>query len=122
MTAEQELEAGKRAQIEANKMNYALQYASLTVEVGGKTYQADSNSIEQIIKNLSFTNLPDGFYWVDSSNERVATDKAGLQAIADAALLARFNLFKQFQETRIAINNATSVDEVLDLLDYRPEE
>ena len=52
----------------------------------------------------------------------MATDKAGLQAIADAALLARFNLFKQFQETRIAINNATSVDEVLDLLDYRPEE
>ena len=122
MTAEQELEAGKRAQIEANKMNYALQYASLTVKVGGKTYQADSDSIEQIIKNLSFTNLPDGFYWVDSSNERVATDKAGLQAIADAALLARCNLFKQFQETRIAINNVTSVDELGDLLDYRPEE
>lgn len=112
----------KNAQIAANKANYEIQYASLTVEVGGKTYQANSDSIEQIIKNLSFTNLPDGFYWVDSSNERVATDKAGLQAIADAALLARFNLFKQFQETRIAINNVTSLDELGDLLDYRPEE
>tara|TARA_B100001559_G_scaffold131775_1_gene110878 strand:- start:1624 stop:1992 length:369 start_codon:yes stop_codon:yes gene_type:complete len=122
MSDEQELEAGKRAQIEANKMNYELQYASLTVEVGGKTYQADSGSIEQIIKNLSFTNLPDGFYWVDSSNEKVTTDKAGLQAIADAALLARLNLFKQFQETRIAINNVTSVDELGDLIDYRPED
>ena len=36
MSDEQELEAGKRAQIAANKMNYALQYTSLTVEVGGK--------------------------------------------------------------------------------------
>jgi len=112
----------KNAQIAANKANYEIQYASLSVEVGGKTYQADSESIEQIIKNLSFTALPDGFYWIDSSNEKVTTDKSGLQAIADASLLARLNLFKQFQETRIAINNATSLEELGNLLDYKPEE
>ena len=45
----------KDAQIAANRIDYDVKYSSLTVEVDGKTYQASSESIEQMVRNLSLT-------------------------------------------------------------------
>lgn len=106
----------KNAQIAANIENWNVKYADLTVTIDGKTYQANPSSIEQMTINLQQTNLPDGFFWVDSSNVKVSFDKAALQSLADTSIAARFTLFSTFQTRRSAILAATTLEEIADLI------
>ena len=107
----------KDAQIAANRLDYDAKYNSLTVELDGKTYQASPESIEQMVRNLSLTSLPDGFFWVDLSNTKVTFDRAALQNLADTSIAARFDLYSSFQDRRDAINAATTFEELEKLKD-----
>lgn len=106
----------KDAQKAANVEDWQEKYNALTVTVNGATYQADSESISQMTKNSAFTVLPDGFYWLDSSNNQVTVDKDGLQAILDAALAARYELFAGLQTRKAAIQDATTIEELESLI------
>jgi len=104
----------KNAQVAAKKEDYFSNLKSLTVEVGGNTYQAGSESINAMLQCLLMTDLPSDFYWVDSNDNRVSVTQSELQSIYDAAMNAKEDAYMAFQDEKVRINSCTTIDELFE--------
>lgn len=103
------LENCKIASLTAETANY-LERLNFNVEYAGAIYQADPDSYSKIIAATSQTELPLDFYWIDNDNNKVACNMQNLQELANVIFLKRFFLFKEHQNRKEIIKNATTVD------------
>ena len=79
------------------------------------TFQADKASQDLIVSVLSAGSVPDGFFWLDKSNNQVAMDYAQLQGLSGAILTRNQTNFIKFQELKSKVKLAkTQAD--LDLI------
>ena len=76
----------------------------------GATYQADPESYTKILAAVAQTELPADFYWVDKDNNKVVFTKQQLQELANVMFLKRLSLFKEHQERKEIMRNATTIE------------
>jgi hypothetical protein len=82
------------------------------IEYMGTIFQADYSSQDILSKSLAAGSIPDGFYWLDFSNTKIPMTYVQLQGLA-LLLLARNQVnFDNLQIQKIAINTATTVQQV----------
>ena len=87
---------------------------SADIQYMNTTFQADRESQVMITKVLAASGgtLPTGFYWLDSSNNKITMTYDDLQGLANAILLRNQQLFDKYQTLKQQINSATTVDEL----------
>lgn len=108
------LEECKFAQLTAIKANYP-DNLNIEVEYAGHTYQADQKSYLEMLFALLQPQLPDNFYWLDKSNNKIPVTKQNLQELANLVFLKRFDIFNQYQTKKLAIKNASSIESLVEV-------
>ena len=80
------------------------------VVYAGATYQADPESYTELLAAVAQTELPADFYWVDKDNNKVIFTKQQLQELANVVFLKRLSIFKEHQERKEIMRNATTIE------------
>lgn len=84
----------------------------LDISYMSTTFQADKNSQDLIVSVLSAGSVPDGFYWLDKANSKVAMTYAELQGLS-ATILTRNQLnFDKYQTLKAQVKAATTQAEL----------
>ena len=107
------LNQAKEAKLAEIKSAYETEI-SADIQYMGTTFQADKKSQDIITKVLAASGgtLPTGFYWLDSSNNKITMTYDDLQGLANAILLRNQQLFDKYQTLKQQISSATTVDEL----------
>ena len=103
------LEECKIASLIAENDNFKTRF-NFDVVYAGATYQADLKSYTEIIAAVAQTELPVDFYWVDKDNNKVVFTKQQLQELANVVFLKRLSIFKEHQERKEIMRNATTIE------------
>lgn len=103
------LEDCKAASLAAENFNFKSRF-DFDVVYAGATYQADPESYTEILAAVAQTELPADFYWVDKDNNKVVFTKQQLQELANVMFLKRLSLFKEHQDRKETMRNATTIE------------
>jgi hypothetical protein len=103
------LEDCKAASLAAENLVFKSRF-DFDVEYGEATYQADPESYTEILAAVAQTELPADFYWVDKDNNKVAFTKQQLQELANVIFLKRLALYKEHQDRKDVMRNATTIE------------
>lgn len=94
-----------------NAYNNAIQQP---INYMSTTFQADSASqdtLNKVLVALSGT-VPTGFYWMDSTNNKVSMTFAQLQGLAGAMMAQGWTAFQHLQAQKSLVNAATTATAV----------
>jgi len=76
------------------------------------TFQADNESQSLIVSVLSAGSVPDGFFWLDTTNNQVSMTYEDLQGLS-LAILAKGQInFVKYQDLKKQVKDATTQDDL----------
>lgn len=109
----QDISLLKPLQIEVFNKTY-LTEVSTPITYMNRVFQADSKSQEilnRVIASFS-TGLPEGFYWVDSTNNKIPMDIVQLQGLSSTIAKRNWEAFNNLQLKKEAVILAKTPEEL----------
>ena len=84
----------------------------LDIDYMNTTFQADKESQDLIVSVLSAGSVPDGFFWLDSINNKVPMTYTELQGLSGAILVRNQANFIHLQDLKAQVKAATTKAEL----------
>jgi hypothetical protein len=105
--------------VQATKLSEVLEtynaYNQSNIEYMGTTFQADYSSQDMLSKVIAIGSVPSNFYWLDYTNTKIPMSYTQLQGLAVLLLERNQVNFDNLQTQKVAINTATTVQQVQSL-------